>query len=146
MCVTKTMILLRTHHNTENISGGFPTSSDNASFIIRPACVDICEQCDARVYVCDRSARPSVVEIAAPECVENTDGCCFCFFRQTYVTFYTKITGRSLIPRTPPPKKQQGLAAQTDHFLPSSCPIEQYQQPALRPPLCVSTRLLFWNN
>ena len=49
-------------------------------------------------------------------------------------------------PQDPPPKKQQVLAAQTDHFLPSSCLIEQYQQPALRPPLCVSTRLLLWNN
>lgn len=80
-------------------------------------------------------------EIAAPECVENADGCCFCFFRQTCVTFYTKITGRSLIPRTPPPpKKQPGLAAQTEDFLPSSCLIEQYQQPLL---LCLHQAFCF---
>lgn len=95
----------------------------------------------------------SLALIGLDNCVENTDGCCFCFFRQTCVTFYTKITGRALIPRTlsslrPPPssKKQPGLAAQTEDFLPSSCLTEQYQQPAPQPPFCVPTRLLFWNN
>lgn len=37
LCVTNTMGLIHRDHKKENISGGFPASSDNASFIIRLA-------------------------------------------------------------------------------------------------------------
>lgn len=43
---------ISTHHKKENTSGGFPASSDNASFIIRPACTDMSERCDVRAHVC----------------------------------------------------------------------------------------------
>lgn len=49
------MILIRTYHKKENISGGFPTSSDNASFIILPACADMSERCDVCACVCSFS-------------------------------------------------------------------------------------------
>lgn len=46
------MILLRTCRKKENISGGFPTFPDNASFITRPECTDMSERCDVCVHVC----------------------------------------------------------------------------------------------
>ena len=66
----------------ENIFGGFPHCIDNASFIMLPACWYDWEQWRLlRLPEWPAWASPLVKK------TQNTDGCCFWFFRQTCVTF-----------------------------------------------------------